>query len=122
MYIEINNTEIDLLTTLLIKEKRDLPDPSTILDENASDWERQLFGDGFDDACASIYYVDQLIEKLERVREGDQIERSGVLTFYTQPDGSLILNATDWGDGGFSLIKRRRQFDPDLDTDEDLPF
>ena len=122
MYIEINATEIGLLTTLLIKEKRDLPDPLSILDENASDWERRLFGDGFNDACAAIYVVDQLIEKLERVREGDQIERIGVLTFYTQPDGSLILNATDWGDGGFSLIKRRRQFDPDLDTDEDLPF
>ena len=122
MYIEINDNEMRLLARLLRKEKRDLPDPLSILDENASDWERRLFGDGFNDACAAIYDVDQLIEKLERVREGDQIERSGVLTFYTQPDGSLILNATDWGDGGFSLIKRRRQFHRDLDPDEDMPF
>lgn len=112
MYIEINITEIGLLTTLLIKEKRDLPDPSTILDENASDWERQLFGDGFNEACEDIHYVDQLIEKLERAREGDQIARCGALTFYTHPDGSLILNATDWEAGGFSLIKRRM---PDLE-------
>lgn len=114
MYIEINDTEIALLTTLLIKEKRDLPDPLSIPGIDASDWERRLFGDGFNDACAAIHDVDQLIEKLERAREGHQIECSGVLMFYTQPDGSLILNATDWGDGGFSLVKRRRQSDPDL--------
>ena len=122
MYIEINDNEMRLLARLLRKEKRDLPDPLSIAGIDASDWERRLFGDGFNDACAAIHDVDQLIEKLERAREGHQIECSGVLMFYTQPDGSLILNATDWGDGGFSLIKRRRPFHRDLDPDEDMPF
>ena len=49
MYIEINDNEMRLLACLLRKEKRDLPDPLSIAGIDASDWERRLFGDGFND-------------------------------------------------------------------------